>query len=102
MIQSVCLPLFPAWKGEIICPFAPTPSAGAAYAEIETFARGNAGSVWHPTGTAAMSPVGARGGVVDPGLKVKGVEGMRVVDLSVLPYIVSGHTQGATYLVGGK
>jgi choline dehydrogenase-like flavoprotein len=40
--------------------------------------------VFHPTGTAAMSPKGADWGVVDPDLKVKGVEGLRIVDGSVL------------------
>lgn len=46
--------------------------------------RAGASSVFHPTGTAAMSPKGADWGVVDPDLKVKGVEGLRIVDGSVL------------------
>ena len=38
----------------------------------------------HPVGTAAMSKKGAKDGVVDPDLKVKGVSGLRVVDASVM------------------
>ena len=41
-------------------------------------------TIFHPTGTSSMSPVGANWGVVDPDLRVKGVSGLRVADLSVL------------------
>jgi choline dehydrogenase len=78
--------------------------------------------VFHPTGTAAMSPKGAHWGVVDPDLKVKGVEGLRIVDGSVLvswlpsiiirvwgvyfdvvqPFSPNAHTQGPIYLVGER
>ncbi|KAF9045836.1 hypothetical protein BDZ89DRAFT_138996 [Hymenopellis radicata] len=45
-----------------------------------------------------MSPKGASWGVVDPDLRVKGVEGLRIVDGSVLPYLPNAHTQGPIYL----
>jgi len=52
-------------------------------AEILSYARSNANPGLHLVGTAAMSPVGAKWGVVDPDLKVKGAHGIRVVDGSV-------------------
>jgi choline dehydrogenase-like flavoprotein len=52
-------------------------------AEIDDFIRESGGSVFHPAGTASMSPKGATWGVVDPNLNVKGLSGLRVVDLSV-------------------
>jgi choline dehydrogenase-like flavoprotein len=52
--------------------------------ELDEYVRANSATIFHPVGTAAMSPKGAEWGVVDPDLKVKGVKGLRVVDASVL------------------
>jgi choline dehydrogenase-like flavoprotein len=41
-------------------------------------------SAWHPVGTAPMSPRNAKYAVVDPDLKVKGVQGLRIADASVM------------------
>jgi choline dehydrogenase len=49
-----------------------------------------------------MSPRDAAWGVVDPELKLKGAEGVRVVDASVWPFVPSGHTQGPVYLVAER
>ena len=49
-------------------------------------------SVFHPVGTAAMSQRGAPWGVLDPDLRVKGTNGLRVVDASAIPYVPSGHS----------
>ena len=49
------------------------------------------GTTWHPTGTCSM------GKVVDNELRVRGVEGLRVVDASVIPVPISGHIQAAVY-----
>jgi choline dehydrogenase len=48
-------------------------------------------TLYHPTSTARMAPL-SDGGVVDARLKVHGVQGLRVVDASIFPTIVSGHT----------
>jgi hypothetical protein len=69
-------------KNIIAGPYGPLSSANTD-AEILSYARSNGNSLLHPVGTAAMSPVGANWGVVDPDLKVKGAYGIRVVDGSV-------------------
>ena len=51
--------------------------------ELDDYIRQGAVSFFHPVATAAMSPVGAGWGVVDPDLRVKGVLGLRVVDAAV-------------------
>ncbi|KAJ7919791.1 aryl-alcohol-oxidase from pleurotus Eryingii [Mycena leptocephala] len=91
----------PAWQNyTVISPF------GLNYtstdAEIDDFVRENAGTVYHPVGTASMSPKGATWGVVDPDLSVKGLTGLRIVDLSVVPFIPAAHTQAAAYIVGER
>ncbi|KAF9443489.1 GMC oxidoreductase [Macrolepiota fuliginosa MF-IS2] len=71
-------------------------------AEIENTIRENAVTAWHPIGTAAMSPKGASWGVVDPDLRVKGVNGLRIVDASIMPYIPCAHTQTAVYFIAER
>jgi choline dehydrogenase len=53
--------------------------------EIEEIIREMAVTAWHAVSTASMSPKGASWGVVDPDLRVKGgVEGLRIVDASIM------------------
>ena len=58
--------------------------------EIVKYARKNAYASLHTGGTASMSPKGAKWGVVDPDLKVKGVHGLRVVDGSIMVSFTAG------------
>jgi choline dehydrogenase len=56
------------------------------------------GTCFHTVGTARMgADVDA---VVDPRLKVRGVDGLRVADTSIMPTIVSGNTSGPAMMVG--
>lgn len=48
-------------------------------------------TLYHPCSTARMAPL-KEGGVVDPYLRVHGIPNLRIVDASVFPTIVSGHT----------
>jgi choline dehydrogenase-like flavoprotein len=58
---------------------------------------------WHPVGTCAMGGrAGMDGGVVDERLRVYGVEGLRVVDASVMPLQISAHLQATVYAIAEK
>jgi choline dehydrogenase len=57
-------------------------------------------TLYHPTGTARMGR--DPGSVVDPELRVRGVEGLRVADASVFPAIIRGHTNAPAIAVGER
>ncbi len=63
--------------------------------------RARAGSVYHPCRTCRMAPEAA-GGVVDPALRVHGVEGLRVVDASAFPDIPSANTNAPTIMLAAR
>ncbi len=69
-------------------------------AAIEADLRRDTELIYHPTSTARMGAAGEA--VVDPQLRVYGVEGLRVVDASVFPTIPRGNTNAATYMVAEK
>ena len=58
------------------------------------------GTVFHPVGTCRMGSDSSS--VVDPQLRVRGVQGLRVIDASVMPKITSANTNAATLMVGEK
>lgn len=63
------------------------------------FARDNGQTIYHPIGTCRM---GGDAPVVDPDLKLRGLQGLRIVDASVIPAMVSGNTQAAVMMVAEK
>lgn len=65
----------------------------------ERYIRASAGIGFHPVGTCAM---GSEKAVLDPALRVRGLDGLRVVDASVMPRIVSGNTNAATIAIAEK
>jgi choline dehydrogenase len=69
-------------------------------AALEQFARQKGGTVFHPSGTCRMG--GDAQSVVDERLRVRGIEGLRVIDASVMPRMTSTNTNAATIMVGEK
>ena len=67
--------------------------------QIMAYARKTAISMWHMCGTVKMGKSADQAGV-DNDCKVFGMEGLRVVDLSVVPFLPSAHTQACGYLIG--
>ncbi|HEY0937993.1 MAG TPA: GMC family oxidoreductase N-terminal domain-containing protein [Trebonia sp.] len=76
------------------------PAARLSRADREAFVRENCASFNHACGTAAMGT--GPDAVVDPGLRVIGVDGLRVADASVIPVIPSGNTQAAVIAVAER
>ena len=68
--------------------------------ELDAYLRQTIDVGHHPVGTCAMGRDAMA--VVDPELKVHGVEGLRVVDASVMPRVVGGHTNAPTVMIAEK
>jgi choline dehydrogenase-like flavoprotein len=79
---------------------APASAAARSDAEIEQFIRNHADTVYHPVGSCRMGS-GAQD-VVDARLRVHGLQGLRVVDASIMPAIVSGNTNAPTIMIAEK
>ena len=63
--------------------------------------RNRSGTVYHPVGTCRMGP-DATSAVVDARLRVHGVQGLRVVDCSIMPTIIAGNTNAPAMMIGAK
>jgi choline dehydrogenase len=69
-------------------------------AQILDAIRNGGGTVFHPVGTCRMGSDDRS--VVDPELRVRGVDGLRVIDASVMPSITSANTNAPTLMIGHK
>ena len=77
------------------------PGAGiASQAELEAHLRATAATAHHPTSSCAMGT--GEDAVVDAELKVRGLEGLRVADASVMPRIIGGNTNAPTIMIAEK
>ena len=68
--------------------------------ELEAFIRAKAETVYHPVGTCRMGSDDAS--VVDLQLRVRGVDGLRVIDASVMPTLIGGNTNAPTMMIAER
>ena len=69
---------------------------------MDAWLRENSNTIFHPVGTCAMGRDNDPNAVVDDHLRLRGVTGLRVVDASVMPTIVSGNTNATTMMIAEK
>src|SRR5690606_15563580 len=70
--------------------------------EILHFCRENGATIFHPSGTAKMGPENDPMAVVDHRLAVRGLQGLRVVDASIMPTLVSGNTNVPVVMIAER
>ena len=85
-------------RGDEIAPGASVKSD----ADLAAFARRDADTIFHGAGTCKMGPASEANAVVDPTLHVRGIEGLRVADGSIMPEIVNATTNAACVMIGEK
>jgi choline dehydrogenase len=68
--------------------------------QLADFIREQAETLYHPVGTCRMGP--DPDAVVDPQLRVRGVDGLRVVDCSIMPTIIRGHTNAVAMMIAER
>lgn len=80
----------------------PAPGVEKDQQALRDYIRSIAKTVFHPSGTARMGTPEDRMAVVGEDLKVRGVEGLRVADASIMPTLVSGNTNAPCIMIGER
>jgi choline dehydrogenase len=70
--------------------------------ELLDFAREYGSCCYHLVGTCRMAPDSDATAVVDDQLRVRGIEGLRIADASIMPTVTSGNTYAASLVIGAK
>lgn len=69
-------------------------------ATLAAYVRARSDTIYHPVGTCRMGADEAS--VVDPALRVRGIQGLRVADASIMPTLISGNTQAPAAMIGQR
>lgn len=96
--QILAQPAFDAYRGVELFPG----PAAQGEAAIAAFIRRKAESIYHPVGTCRMGDDRDAEAVVDARLRVRGVEGLRVADASVMPTLIGGNTNAPSIMIGER
>ncbi|WP_433736230.1 choline dehydrogenase [Pseudomonas putida] len=96
--EIIAQPAMAAFRGEELVPGAHAQSDAA----LDAWARQVTETGYHASGTCKMGPASDAEAVVDPHLRVHGLDGLRVVDASIMPIIVSGNTNAPTVMIAEK
>ena len=88
-----------AMKDYTLDEYRPGPDARSD-ADLLEFARNHGATIFHPVGTCRMGS--DEQAVLDPQLRVRGVDGLRVIDASAMPTLISANTNAASIMVGER
>lgn len=94
--EILAQPAFDKWRGAEIFPGTLTSPDG----DFAEFIRSKAETVYHPVGTCRMGADDAS--VVDPQLRVRGIEGLHVVDAAIMPEVPTGNTNAPTLMIAER
>jgi choline dehydrogenase len=92
----------PAMQGYLPEEYLPGPAVGHDEAALAKAAGDIGTTIFHPVGTARMGLPSDPFAVVDERLRLMGIEGLRIIDASVMPTITSGNTNTPTIMIGAK
>jgi choline dehydrogenase len=90
----------PAMRAYVKREVKPGPDCGDDDEALLAFCRANGATIFHPSGTCRMGA--DRDAVLDPRLRVRGIAGLRVVDGSAMPTLVSGNTHAPIVMMAEK
>jgi choline dehydrogenase len=90
-------PAMAPYRGELVYPFNPNDPQ-----DLEREIRLRSDTEYHPIGTCRMGPADDVMAVVDASLRVHGIQGLRVVDASIMPTLTSGNTNAPTIMIAEK
>ena len=91
-------PAMAAYSGKELVPGEDVDSDEA----LEAYVRETVATVYHPVGTCKMGPATDPLAVVDDRLRLRGIEGLRVADASIMPSIVAGNTSAPAMMIGER